>query len=104
MKLADVMIAWTPIGAQMRTAGLVAVDAHPDTTGWSARYMHAVGACDAEFIAGGDAERLAILFRAFHAMVVRDGILPEDAHEALLAIDEYRREIAPDIEGAEPLA
>ena len=48
MKLAKVMIAWTPIGAQMRTAGLVTVDVHPETTGWSAKYMHAVGACDAD--------------------------------------------------------
>jgi hypothetical protein len=66
--------------------------------------VHAVGACDAEFVASDAADRLAILFSSFHAMVVREGILPEDAHEALLEIDEYGREIAPDIEGAESLA
>ena len=30
MKLANVMVAWTPIDAQMRTAGLVIVGEHPD--------------------------------------------------------------------------
>ena len=75
-------IAGTPVDAQMRIAGLVTVDVYLDTTGWSARYVHAVGACDAEFVCGSDADRLSILFKAFHAMVVRDGVLPEDAHEA----------------------
>ena len=33
--------------------------------------------------------------------VVRDGIDPQVAHRAFLAIDEYRFRIAPDTEGAE---
>jgi hypothetical protein len=32
---------------------------------------------------------------------VRDGIDPQAAHRAFLAIDEYRFRIAPDTEGAE---
>ena len=51
--------------------------------------MHAVGASNAEFVAGDDAARVAILFKAFHARVVRDGILSAAVHAALLPIDEY---------------
>ena len=47
------------------------------------------------------AERLATVCKAFVVMVVRDGIKPDDAHEALLAVEEYREEIAPYLEGAE---
>ena len=43
---------------------------------------------------------LAMLFIEFNAMIVRDGIDPQEAHHAFLAIDEYREAIAPDIEGA----
>jgi len=43
---------------------------------------------------------LAMLFIEFNAMVVRDGINPQIAHKAFLAIDEYRDAIAPDIEGS----
>ena len=33
-------------------------------------------------------------------MVLHDGIDPKVAHKAFLAIDEFRMNIAPDIEGA----
>jgi hypothetical protein len=46
------------------------------------------------------AELLAMVFIEFHAMVVRDGIDPQEAHRAFLAIDEYRTHIAPDMDGA----
>jgi hypothetical protein len=41
-----------------------------------------------------------MIFIEFNAMVVRDGINPQEAHRAFLAIDEYRTHIAPDIDGA----
>jgi hypothetical protein len=42
-----------------------------------------------------------MMFIAFHTMVVRDGIDPQAAHDEFLKISEYRRRIAPDIEGAD---
>ena len=103
MKLADVMYAWTPPSAtEMKTACMVHVGPHPDTTGWSRKFMFSLGACDLSFKEATDAERVAMMFIAFHTMVVRDGIDPQFAHEALLQIEEYRRAISPDIEGAEP--
>ena len=45
--------------------------------------------------------RIARLFIDFQTVVVRDGIDPQVAHRAFLAIDEYRFRIAPDTEGAE---
>jgi hypothetical protein len=36
------------------------------------------------------------LFIEFHTLVVRDGIDPQAAHEAFLAVDEYRDLISPD--------
>jgi len=52
------------------------------------------------FQEASDAERLTMMLLDFHTMVVRDGIDPQVAHRAFLEIDEYRRVIAPDIEGA----
>jgi hypothetical protein len=42
-----------------------------------------------------------MLFIDFHTLTVRDGIDPKAAHEAFLAIDEYRQRISHDILGAE---
>lgn len=48
-----------------------------------------------------DRELALRILTTFHSMVVRDGIAPDAAHEALLALDQYRRFIAPDIKGAD---
>jgi hypothetical protein len=98
MKLASAMNAWIPPDcAELKTAGTAFVDSHPDTTGWSRVYMFPAGS----FAEATDAERVAMLFNAFHTMAVRDGIDPQLAHEALLQLAEYRWAISPDIEGAE---
>jgi hypothetical protein len=44
---------------------------------------------------------LLSLFVLFNTLVIRDGIDPNRAHEAFLAIDEYRQTISPEIPGAE---
>jgi hypothetical protein len=41
-----------------------------------------------------------MVFVHFHTIVTRDGIDPQDAHRAFLAIEEYRQSISPDIPGA----
>jgi hypothetical protein len=41
------------------------------------------------------------MFIDFHTLVVGDGIDPLAAHAEFLKIDEYRRRISPDIDGAD---
>ena len=94
MKAVDAMIAWTP------GTGDVKVGMHPDETEWSRGLTFTDGACYSEWSNAPDTARLAMLFIAFHTLTVRDGIDPQAAHKAFLAIDEYRRAIAPDVPGA----
>ena len=101
MKLAEIMYAWTPATWETPTAGKVRIGVHPDRVGWTRPFASCLGACDLSFVEMSDAERITQMFVAFHAMVVRDGIDPQVAHTAFLDIDEYRRAIADDIEGAE---
>ncbi|KAB1074326.1 hypothetical protein [Methylobacterium planeticum] len=104
MKQLEAIIAWTPARwADLRpeTAGQVAVLPHPDTQGAARRFMMRAGASAAALHAMPEAQRIAALFVAFNTLVVRDGIDPQAAHRAFLAIDEYRYRIAPDTEGAE---
>jgi len=46
-------------------------------------------------------EQIAEMFITFHMLVVRDGIDPIKAHRQFLKIDEYRRRIDPEVEGAD---
>jgi len=46
-------------------------------------------------------EQVALMMVDFHTMVVRDGLDPQTVHREFLKIDEYRRFISPDCEGAE---
>jgi hypothetical protein len=70
----------------------------PDHAGRSDHYAMSAGCCYARH---AKAPLVAQLFIDFHTMVVRDGIDPKAAHRAHPKIDEYRRRISPDIEGAE---
>jgi hypothetical protein len=42
-----------------------------------------------------------MVFIHFHTLVVRDGIDPQVAHKAFLAIDEYRQRMSGEIDGSE---
>jgi hypothetical protein len=46
-------------------------------------------------------KQLLAMFILFNTVTVRDGIDVKRAHEAFLAIDEYRQTISPDAPGAE---
>lgn len=93
MKYADAMIAWEPNGA-------IKVGPWPDTAGWSEAFPLTSGACYAEVRKMTGWQAVAMMLLDFHAVVVRDGVSPQAAHEAFLAIDEYRARISPDIAGA----
>lgn len=103
MKQIEAIIAWTPVRwAELRpeTAGQVVVLPAPDTEGVAGRYMMRAGASSSALAALSEDGRVARLFITFQTLVVRDGIDPQVAHRAFLAIDEYRFRIAPDTEGA----
>ena len=83
-------------------SGEVEVGPWPDYTRWSRSYSMTSGCCHMnrhEMTSEGKAMRL---FLDFHALVVRSGINPQDAHREFLKIDEYRRRIDRDIPGAYP--
>ncbi|WP_336487557.1 hypothetical protein [Methylobacterium nigriterrae] len=103
MKQLEAIIAWTPARwADLRpdTAGQVAILPHPDPEGHARRFMMSAGASSSALHALPEEQRIARLFIDFNTLVVRDGIDPQAAHRAFLAIDEYRFRIAPDTEGA----
>ncbi len=77
----------------------VRVGSWPDRTGWS-RGLSSWGCCYLAYRKLTLDQKVAQLFSDFHTMVVRDGIDPQAAHREFLKVDEYRRRIAPDIEGA----
>ncbi len=96
MKYTECMIAWN------RETDQIAVGPWPDRTGWSRGYRMTVGASFLSVGAMTPTERDAQLLCDFHTVVVRDRVPVEAAHVAFLAIDEYRRLIAPDCPGADP--
>jgi hypothetical protein len=98
------MIAYTPpswADDLPPTAGEIVVGPHPDMTGWSDNYAYTTGSCYVRRKKVPHWRQVALVLTDFHAAVVRDGIDPRKAHQAFLAIDEFRRVISPDIAGAD---
>lgn len=103
MKAADANIAWTPLGydgLKSATAGRVQVGPRSNPGGWMDSYPAWVYAVESSDIAESPGRAAWRLMVNFHTLVVRDGINPQVAHQAFLAIDEYRAMISPDIPGA----
>lgn len=105
MKFLEALIAWNPkydwIKRSERAPGQVMVVPWPDKQGLSRPLLNTCGACYAGNHQLNEDQIVAKVFVDFHTLVVRDGIDPQDAHRAFLNIDEYRKFIALDIEGAE---
>ena len=99
MKACNAMIAWTPDDHEEPHehiwAGRVEVGPYPDPLGWAKMYAQTAPA-GAPSGSSEEGQTLRV-FLNFHTLVVRDGIDPLVAHQAFLAIDEYRESIAPDI-------
>jgi hypothetical protein len=102
MKQLECMIAWTSPDDEYftDTAGKIEIGPWPDKTGWSDRYCYTTGACEMSLHEASADGRIMQLFLDFNAIVVRDGINPQEVHKAFLKIDEYRQHIAPDMDGA----
>ena len=102
MKALEAMVAWTSTASyDDPTQGKIEVGPWPDTVGWSDKYSSTVGACFQERHNLPEWGVIAMVFIDFHTAVVGYGIDPVAAHTEFLKIDEYRRKISPDIEGAE---
>lgn len=109
MKLADAWVAWTATSWELPSAGNVFVGTKEQVvaridTGEARSWVPVGRAMMATDRLTGEAEEWAakaLMMTCFHTMVVRDGVSPEAAHKAFLIIDEYRRLISRDIEGAE---
>jgi hypothetical protein len=105
MKANEALIAWTPAGdPDDPTSGKVKVGellSNPHAKDWTDPFTHTGGAAYAEVRELTGHASVARLFIDFHTLVVGDGIDPKVAHEAFLAIDEYRAFISPDIPGAD---
>ena len=95
MKFLEAMIAYNNGTDEIK------VGPWPDRTGCSDSYDATVGACETAIHELTPDQQLVALFNRFHTAVVSDGIDVQAAHRAFLEIDEYRRSISPDIEGAE---
>jgi hypothetical protein len=102
MKAYNAVIVWTPSnveGIPPELRGSVEVRTLQSCRDWTKPpYSRSCGAVDRRY---PSPENLMMLFIDFHTLVVRDGIDPKAAHEAFLAIDEYRQRISYDIDGAE---
>jgi len=111
LPLADAQWEWTPATSDRPDAGRVAVysrRAHlarlAATGDRGADLLMSGGACWHDRYAPAQAlwQRLALLMVDFHTLVVRDGLDPQVVHREFLKVDEYRRLISPDCEGADP--
>jgi hypothetical protein len=109
VKAAEALIAWTPAkdwyadrptSGQVKVGPLLRRESEPD---WTAPYAMSGGAAYTVRRDMPEWQQIAMVFIEFHTLVVRDGIDPKVAHEAFLAIDEYRQRISPDIAGAEDI-
>jgi hypothetical protein len=104
MKLEVSDVIWTPFTDDDNpNAGNVRVEHH--LSGWQrtegdrwmpAKSLGPIGGMNMDQYPG-----LLAMFILFNTLVVRDGIDPNRAHRAFLAIEEYRLAVSPDAPGAD---
>ena len=94
MKITEAAIGWNSVTDKGKTE--IEVGPYPDRTGWTSRYDGLVGGCVPIVQELNSAERSAMLFVDFNALVIGHGLDPMTVHREFLKIDEYRRMIPPD--------
>lgn len=87
MDIKDAKILWK-IGGPVKVIPM-GQEETPDEQELSKSY----GACNAEWVQANDDRRMVLMLAAFLEMVIYDGVSLKEAHEAFLAIDQYRRGI-----------
>ncbi|WP_347269947.1 hypothetical protein [Rhizorhabdus histidinilytica] len=100
--LAVAMVVWNTADR----GGGAAVVRHPDRVGLGRDYRRSDGACtriDADRLWAdlGSTEQFARLMNIAWQAVVRDGVDPQDMHEALLAVPEFRSLMPRGMDGGE---
>jgi hypothetical protein len=102
MKAYEALVAWTPIRMTANpTCGKVGVGGLlRGGADWTKPFFFTGGAAYTARRTMRGMDAVAMLFVEFNTMVVRDGIDPKIAHEALLVIDEYAEHISLDTPGA----
>ena len=100
----DWIVCWTPAGRgpdDSAEPGAVLVDQLGSSAYWDHRYAYTGGACYTDRRRMPLHGKVMMMFIDFHTLVVRDGIDPQAARREFLKIEEYRRRISPDTDGAE---
>ncbi|HVJ03826.1 MAG TPA: hypothetical protein VM662_16735 [Sphingomonas sp.] len=65
------------------------------------RYLSSWGACNQDFNDASNDRKLALLLSKFVDLTINDGIAPQDVHNALMVIPEYRQSLN-DVGGIDP--
>jgi hypothetical protein len=112
MKATEALIAWSPVQPaewnlrRSATEGQVKIGPllRDGMADWTRPYDFTGGAAYTYWRKLDGWQAIAMVFIEFNTLVVRDGIDPTVAHEAFLAIDEYRQRISPDMKGAKDAA
>lgn len=101
MKIKDALISWNP--AEGGAAGSIKVGRLRENwnTRWAENYLMNVGGCFPEVSRMSDIEARHYVLSEFVSAVVGGRVNPQDAHREFMKIDEYRRAIPSDFEGAE---
>jgi hypothetical protein len=94
MKITEAAIGWNSVTDKGKTE--IEVGPYPDRTGWTGRYDGLIEGGMPIVQELNSAERSAMMFMEFNALVIGHGLDPMTVHRELLKIDEYRRMIPPD--------
>ena len=100
MKISEALIAWNPGTDQVRGGPLVG-EGGGDWTRAPVDYAMTAGAAyvGVRKLSGMKARHYAM--SEFIGLVVRDGVDPKAAHQEFCKIDEYRKAIPSDLDGAD---
>lgn len=93
MKLIEAVLRWNLKG------GVVVTRNEPCE--FSKSHHKTLWACESCWEKMTDDERIKLMYIDAWTAVIRDGVNPQDMHKALLVIQEYRKTLSPEIEGAE---
>jgi hypothetical protein len=108
MKAIEADVLWVPTYSKTANAGDICVRQHlthcrqqyPHHSWMSVTRALTLGGLRSAPTKGSPVKQLLSMFILFNTLTVRDGIDVKRAHEAFLAIDEYRQTISPDAPGA----
>jgi hypothetical protein len=94
MRIIEAAIGWNALTTEGKTE--IEVGPYPDRTGWTSRYDGLIGGCLPIMHELNPAERAAMLFVDFNALVIGHGLDAMTVHREFLKIDKYRCRIPPD--------